>query len=170
MADWPVAEWKNLSIVETDDPAHMAEVARLFLDYARWFEASFHHTFCFQGFDAELRDLPGVYAPPGGNIWLALSADAEAVGVIAVKPLATPEVCEMKRLWVDPGCQGSGLGRNLAALSIAWARESGYRTMKLDTLTRMAAAVALYRSLGFAETDPYVANPIEDVMFLGLTL
>ena len=168
------SNWKNLSIVETGDPADMLEVTRLFLDYARWFEASFHHTFCFQGFDAELRDLPGVYTPPGGNIWLARptesGADGGAVGVIAVKPLAEPGVCEMKRLWLDPDWHGAGLGRHLAALSIAWARERGYRTMQLDTLKRMAVAVALYRSLGFVEIDAYVANPIDDVMFLGLAL
>jgi len=170
MAECSVTGWKNLSIVETGDPAHMPEVTRLFLDYARWFEASFHHTFCFQDFDAELRDLPGVYAPPGGNIWLAVPSDAGAVGVIAVKPLGDPEVCEMKRLWVDPKWQGAGLGRYLALLSVAWARQRGYRTMKLDTLTRMRAAVALYRSLGFVETDPYVANPIDDVLYLALAL
>lgn len=165
-----MSEWKTLSIVGTGDPADMPDVTRLFLDYARWFEASFHHTFCFQGFDAELRNLPGAYAPPGGNIWLAKPAEGGAVGVIAVKPLTDPGACEMKRLWVDPAWHGAGLGRHLAALSIAWARERGYRTMKLDTLKRMAAAVALYRSLGFVEIDAYVANPLDDVMFLGLKL
>lgn len=170
MAEQSVREWKNLSIVETGDLADMPDVARLFGDYARWFEASFHHTLCFQDFDAELANLPGAYAPPRGSIWLARPADAGAVGVIAVKPLADPDVCEMKRLWVAPPWQGTGLGRHLAALSIAWARRRGYRTMRLDTLKRMAPAVALYRSLGFTEIDPYVANPIDDVMYLGLTV
>jgi len=174
MAERPVAQWKTLSIVETGDPADMPEVARLFLDYARWFEATFNHTLCLQDFDAELRSLPGAYAPPGGNIWLALppqtAETAGAVGAIAVKPLADGGVCEMKRLWVAPDWQGAGLGRHLAAMSIAWARQRGYRTMRLDTLKRMAPAVALYRSLGFREIDPYVANPIDDVMYLGLTL
>jgi ribosomal protein S18 acetylase RimI-like enzyme len=175
MSTGPIEPWKNWSIVETGDPGDMPEVKRLFLDYARWFEATFDHTFCFQGFDAELAGLPGVYAPPSGAIWLARStgggADGgTAMGVIAVKPLAEPAVCEMKRLWVDPGCHGAGLGRHLAALSIAWARDRGYRVMKLDTLKRMTAAVALYRSLGFVDIEPYVANPIDDVLFLGLTL
>jgi GNAT superfamily N-acetyltransferase len=165
-----LSKWRNLSIVETADPADMPEVRRLFLDYARWFEATFGHDFCFQGFEAELRDLPGVYAPSRGAIWLARTSGIEAVGVIAVKPLAEAGVCEMKRLWIDPEHRATGLGRHLAGLSIAWAKDRGYHTMKLDTLRRMAAAVALYRSLGFDEIDAYVDNPIADVLFLGLAL
>lgn len=175
MLQCTTTRWKGLSIIQTGDPADMPEVARLFRDYARWFEARFHHSLCFQGFEAELQGLPGVYEPPGGAIWLARPADSaarvgHAVGVIAVKPLAEPNVCEMKRLWVDPAWHGSGLGRHLAGLSIAWARRQGYRTMRLDTLKRMTAAVALYRSLGFTEIDAYVDNPIDDVVYLGLAL
>lgn len=165
-----MTKWKELSIVETANSGQMTEVSRLFLDYARWFEARFRHTFCFQNFDAELAALPGLYAPPEGNIWLALAPPSTAVGVIAVKPLAAAGVCEMKRLWVDPAWRRGGLGRELATLSIAWARRRGYRAMKLDTLKRMEGAMALYRSLGFTEIDPYVANPIDDVVFLGLNL
>ena len=168
-----MSQWRNLSIVENAYPADMPEVRRLFLDYARWFEDTFGHDFCFQGFEAELRDLPGPYASPRGAIWLvrpSSSAAGEAVGVIAVKPLVEAGVCEMKRLWIDPEHRTTGLGRHLAALSIAWSRDRGYQTMKLDTLRRMEAAVALYRSLGFVEIDAYIDNPIEDVLFLGLQL
>ncbi len=76
----------------------------------------------------------------------------------------------MKRLWVDPSLRGTGLGRTLATLSIAWAREAGYEVMKLDTLKRMASARTLYASLGFQPCDAYVHNPIDDVIFLALPL
>ena len=165
-----MSQWRDLSIVETADPADIPEVKRLFLEYARWFEDTFGHDFCFQGFEAELQNLPAPYAPPLGTIWLARTPEHQAVGVIAVKPLTEAGMCEMKRLWIDPAHRASGLGRHLAGLSTAWARDQGYRTMKLDTLKRMRAALALYRSLGFAEIDAYVDNPIDDVLFLGLEL
>jgi ribosomal protein S18 acetylase RimI-like enzyme len=77
----------------------------------------------------------------------------------------------MKRLWVEPAAQGTGLGRRLAQTAIDFARGAGFDEMKLDTLReRMPAAIALYRSLGFADTDPYIANPEPDVMYLSLDL
>jgi hypothetical protein len=39
-----------------------------------------------------------------------------------------------------------------------------------DTLPSMAAALALYRQLGFREIPPYCRNPIEGAVFLELQL
>lgn len=125
---------------------------------------------CFQNFDAELAALPGKYAAPDGGLWLAVDDEDKANGTIAVRPLADG-VCEMKRLWVEPDAQGHGLGRRLANTAIDFARARGYREMKLDTLQqRMPAAIAMYRSLGFVDCEPYTPNPEPDVLYLALDL
>ena len=125
---------------------------------------------CFQNFDAEMDSLPGKYAAPAGQLWLARQVDGAAKGVIAVRPINAAE-CEMKRLWVEPDTQGSGLGRALAATAIAFAGNAGYVRMKLDTLrNRMPAAISLYRSLGFVECEPYTHNPEPDVLYMALKL
>lgn len=115
-----------------------------------------------QNFNRELETLPLPYAPPRGRLLLAMIKDQPA-GCIALRPLDAlgPHISEMKRLYVPPAFRGSGLGRLLVNRLIDEARAIGYTMMKLDTDTdpKFAAAIALYRSLGFTECDRYNADP-----------
>jgi ribosomal protein S18 acetylase RimI-like enzyme len=141
------------------------EVRTLFVEYAN----SIGFSLCFQGFDQELAELPGKYAPPSGRIFLAES-DAKVAGCIAMKKLGDGK-CEMKRLYVRPGFRGKKIGRLLAERLIDEAREMGYCEMYLDTISsKMAEAVLLYRSLGFVECEPYYHNPQPDALYMRLML
>jgi L-amino acid N-acyltransferase YncA len=52
---------------------------------------------------------------------------------------------------VDPDRAGQGVGRALGEHVIAWARESGFRAIQFNAVVDTnQAAVALWRSLGFA--------------------
>jgi GNAT superfamily N-acetyltransferase len=153
-----------IDIREASMPADLAVVQRLFREYA----AGLGVDLCFQGFDEELASLPGRYAPPAGGLWLA-AADGRPVGCVALRPL-TVELCEIKRMYVQPECRGAGVGRRLGERALAAAASAGYRRACLDTLASMAAAMALYRSLGFAETEPYYHNPLPDVVFFSRDL
>ena len=116
-----------------------------------------------QNFDDELASLPGRYAPARRGRLLLAMIDDQPAGCIALRAL--PElglhVCEMKRMYVRPSYRGHHLGRLLAERLIAEARTLGYTLMKLDTDTapKFAAAIALYRSLGFTECERYNADP-----------
>ena len=141
------------------------ELARvLFEEYAGWRAADLS----FQGFAAELASLPGDYAPPRGRLLLALRG-GEAAGCVALRPLGGG-VCEMKRLFVRPGFRGEGIGKLLAEGIVEEARTSGYRTMRLDTLPSMQAAIRLYEALGFVRCAAYYETPLPDTVFMELQL
>jgi ribosomal protein S18 acetylase RimI-like enzyme len=118
----------------------------------------------FQEFEEELESLPGAYAEPGGCIVLA-EASGTGLGCVALRPHGGEGVCEMKRLYVAPAGRGTGLGRRLAERIVEEARARGYRTMRLDTVPGMDAAIAIYRSLGFEAIPPYRFNPIPGALF-----
>lgn len=137
----------------------------LFQEYAAWLGISL----CFQNFDEELANLPGAYAPPSGRLLLFYDND-EISGCIALRKL-DEATCEMKRLFLRKAFRGKGWGRKMVAAIIEAGREIGYTKMRLDTLPgRMEEAIALYRSFGFREIDPYYHNPTEHTLFMELDL
>ena len=142
------------------------------MDFARGlfreYQAELGIDLCFQGFERELASLPGDYAPPNGRLLLSW-VEGSLAGCVALRRI-DQAICEMKRLYLRPGFRGQGRGRHLTLSLIQEARSIGYQKMRLDTLSVMKAAVALYRSLGFGPIPAYRQNPIEGTLYLELDL
>jgi len=159
----------RIEILPARTADEIATVRELFLEYAE----SLGVSLCFQGFDKELAELPGSYAPPAGRLYLA-QVDGAVTGCVGLRPLESGANgdgrCEMKRLYLRPNSRGLGLGRRLAKHIIAEARAIGYRRLVLDTLADMGEARALYGSLGFREIPAYYANPLSGVLYAELDL
>ena len=154
-----------LQIVHAESESQIAEARHLFREYEAWLGLDLY----FQGFEQELAELPGLYTPPRGRLFLAFS-DEILAGCIAMRPLGDG-VCEMKRLFVRDGFRGQKIGVQLIEHLIAEARKEKYERMRLDTLpSKMGKAVELYESHGFRPISAYYANPNADVLFMELVL
>lgn len=152
-------------IHQAETQTDIAAVREIFREYETWLGLDL----CFQGFEDELINLPGKYAPPRGRLYLA-NVDGETAGSIALRPLG-PDACEMKRLFVREEFRGMRIGKILIEKLIEDASAIGYGTMRLDTFPpKMGNAVRLYDSYGFREIAPYYDNPNDGVLFMALTL
>ena len=139
-----------MTIDEARDAGDIETARRLFRAYAD----SLPFSLDFQNFAEELAGLPTPYIPPAGCLLLA-RAEAAAIGVVALKPLAVG-IAEIKRLYVVEEARGAGIGRRLAEAALEAAAARGYERVRLDThRPSMSAAIALYRHLGFVEIPPY---------------
>jgi len=146
-------------IREAANPEDLASLRELLREYAEWVGGEI----CFQSFECELADLPGRYAPPSGRLFLA-SVGGEPAGCAALRALDS-KAGEIKRMYVRPGFRGLGVGRLLVARIVEDAQDAGYKVLRLDTLPRMSAAIAMYRALGFYEIPRYGDHPGEAVCF-----
>jgi putative acetyltransferase len=161
----------NIVISTPRQPSDYDAIKALFVEYAE----SLGFSLGYQGFDDELAELPGKYAPPAGALLLA-RVDGAVAGTAALRQLAG-EICEMKRLYVRPEYRGArtaegvSIGRALALAVVTQARALGYRRLRLDTVAgKMDAAIRLYQSMGFVEIPAYYSSPIPNTIYLELIL
>ena len=152
------------TLISATTPNEIESVRVLFREYADSLGVNLE----YQGFEDEVRELPGSYAPPRGALILA-RADHGVLGCVGVRPIDA-QTAEMKRLYVRPAGRGTGLGRTLAEAAIQFAATTGYERMRLDTLPTMGRAQDLYKTLGFVPIEAYRYSPVPGTVFLELVL
>lgn len=90
--------------------------------------------------------------PTPAEVWVAAYGDRVA-GSAVLKPNQPGLGSHIAHaaFMVDPALAGRGIGRALADHILARARTLGYRAMQFNAVVADNPAVALWRSLGFAE-------------------
>ena len=139
-------------------PEDAAAVARELAAYLSFIGDAFEP----EGLDHDIAHWQEEYGGPRGSLLLVQDPAGEVVGTAAVRVLA-PGVGELKRMWLRPACQGLGLGRRLMDASLDEARGLGCRTLRLDSESKLEAAVHLYRAYGFTEIPRYNDNRRADI-------
>ena len=106
---------------------------------------------------------PHEVRPPHGG-FVVVYLDGEAVGCGAVKH-HREGASDIKRMWVSESARGRGLGRGLLVHLEGLAREHGSALVRLETNNVLPEAIALYRSAGYLEVEPFNAEPFADRWF-----
>ena len=163
-------------------PARTTAEIDVFRSLCREYAASLPFSLDYQGFDAEMAELPGKYTPPKGELFIALDAEGRGggnrgLGIVAVRELPSspewprrPGVAELKRMYVRPDARGRGIGRALARAAVTFAKAVDYREIWLDSEPDFAAALATYRGLGFVDIPRYNDDPNQQTVYMGLML
>ena len=126
-------------------------VKQLLIDYRNEFDDET----CFTSFEDELNNIQALYSDPRKYKLIAVEQPGgKIVGCVGLRALS-PEVAEMKRLYVIPSHRGLQLGKRLSEEIISIASKMKFRSMVLDTMKEMKAAQQLYQDLGFVVTGPY---------------
>jgi putative acetyltransferase len=104
--------------------------------------------------DDELLALPDSYTSRGAAFWIA-RAGGELLGTCGVVPIEPP-VYELRKMYLRPAARGTGLGRRLLEVAVAWTSSVGGDTLVLDTVESMQRAIAFYEANGFVRDDRYI--------------
>jgi GNAT superfamily N-acetyltransferase len=97
----------------------------------------------------------------GGLLYVA-EVDGVVVGVGGLRRLSDT-AAEIKRMFVRPAARGLGVGRAIVERLIDDARALGFENIYLESASFMHSAHALYRSVGFGPSEPYMGREFEGV-------
>jgi GNAT superfamily N-acetyltransferase len=143
-------------IDQATTPHQIAAEQELMREYLQWvFDTYFGAEAAptFKEWEAELKSLPGVYAPPMGRLLLA-TVDDQPAGCVALLQ-KDDQRGELKRMFVRRAFRGQRIGWQLGQKLLEEARTIGYKKVYLDSNRKMTSAHKIYEELGFQ----YIAAP-----------
>jgi ribosomal protein S18 acetylase RimI-like enzyme len=106
-------------------------------------------------FHGDIYDRAQKYAADNGEMLGLFSAEGTLLGFGGLKNKGDERV-ELCNLHLHPDYHGQGLGKRIAVTLMDDAEKLGYGVMELHVTVTQAAAIALYKNLGFRETKRQV--------------
>lgn len=115
---------------------------------------------CYSGYDqrieldtldADLGQIPELYAPPQHMFHVLVSPDHAVIATIAVKTDGAGSG-ELKRVFVSPDHRRQGLGKKLTYAAFAWARRQGCTSLEFWSDVLYTKAHKMYAKLGATQS------------------
>jgi putative acetyltransferase len=118
-------------------------------------------------YDATTDTLYELFQKKGAAYFVA-EIDNEIVGGGGIYPTdgLPGDTCELVKMYLLPKARGSGLGKTLIEKSIAFAEETGYKNVYLETMPELKQALNVYAKFGF----DYLKGPMGNSGHTGCSL
>ncbi|EBA03658.1 acetyltransferase [Rhodobacterales bacterium HTCC2150] len=156
----------RVDIISPRDASDIDAIKRLCWEYRDFlfamgpqFEAMINAFYPVEKYQAVLELLETDHVPPLGTLRLAL-VDGVPVGCGMIQTFdAETRDAEIKRVFLNEGARGLGVGRKLMDTLIQDCRDLGFNRILMDTGVPLKAATKLYLDLGFKLRDEYQEMP-----------
>ncbi len=107
--------------------------------------------------DGELKQLLDVFSEARRNAFWVVESEDQIVGSFGIESRSADET-ELRRMYLDESCRGSGLAKRMLDFALAEARARGFARMILSTAEIQKAADRFYRKSGFRLIRTEVAD------------
>ncbi len=101
--------------------------------------------------DPEVGGMFTAYSVPGAAYFVVETETGRVIGGGGIAKLegGEPGVCELRKMYFLEAARGLGMGEKMLFHCLSVAKELGYKTCYLETLSGMDAAIRLYEKAGF---------------------
>jgi putative acetyltransferase len=110
-------------------------------------------------------DLVATYLSTGGAFEVLEDTNGQIIGTAGILPVG-PGVCKLRKMYVDPGWRGLGLGKFLLGHVLEKAQSLRFEKIILETMSSMTAAISLYEKAGFTRIDQPAASPRCEIVMI----
>lgn len=133
------------------EPAHQ-------LEFAAMNRAWISKHFALEAPDEAILNDPQANVLDGGGAIFLARCGRQLVGTVTLLEIGG-DAFELGKMTVIESMRGRGIGERLARHAIDYARNAGKKKIVLESNRKLAAALALYRKLGFRDGDLGHASP-----------
>jgi putative acetyltransferase len=110
-------------------------------------------------YDSSTDRLSEVFQTPGSIYYVAFNQD-KLVGGAGIFPSdgLPADTCELVKMYLIPEIRGMGIGKLLIEKCLAFAKQSGYKKIYLETLPELKKAIHVYEKFNFTYLPAPMGN------------